>query len=187
MCCSGLWPSCWRIWSSLYVRCLIMARMCYLWSFPIPIEKGRSLWENRTFWHRYTSASTPRPLFCDSLTYWYRPYSNMPVLPAMPKFNLIVKLMLISVMISRPAVCIWFELCVFCQIFGILKATFAESEDGPILKLEDLGDQRNAPFKYMLQLCYRILRHSQQDYRKNQAWDNIIIIYLLYHFKDTVP
>lgn len=57
----------------------------------------------------------------------------------------------------------------FCQIFGILKATFAESEDGPILKLEDLGDQRNAPFKYMLQLCYRILRHSQQDYRKNQA------------------
>ncbi len=36
-------------------------------------------------------------------------------------------------------------------------------------KLEDMGEQRNAPFKYMLQLCYRILRHSQQDYRKNQA------------------
>ncbi len=36
-------------------------------------------------------------------------------------------------------------------------------------KLEDMGEQRNAQFKYMLQLCYRILRHSQQDYRKNQA------------------
>ncbi|XP_062860264.1 inositol 1,4,5-trisphosphate receptor type 2 [Trichomycterus rosablanca] len=59
---------------------------------------------------------------------------------------------------------------ILAQIFGILKATFAESEDGPMLKLEDLGDQRNAPFKYMLQLCYRILRHSQQDYRKNQEY-----------------
>ncbi|KAL7878686.1 hypothetical protein AOLI_G00096600 [Acnodon oligacanthus] len=58
---------------------------------------------------------------------------------------------------------------ILAQIFGILKAPFAEREDGPILKLEDLGDQRYAPFKYMLQLCYRILRHSQQDYRKNQA------------------
>ncbi|GAA6101701.1 inositol 1,4,5-trisphosphate receptor type 2 isoform X3 [Tachysurus ichikawai] len=59
---------------------------------------------------------------------------------------------------------------ILAQIFGILKATFADNEDGPILKLEDLGDQRNAPFKYMLQLCYRILRHSQQDYRKNQEY-----------------
>uniref|UniRef100_W5LMA3 Inositol 1,4,5-trisphosphate receptor n=1 Tax=Astyanax mexicanus TaxID=7994 RepID=W5LMA3_ASTMX len=59
---------------------------------------------------------------------------------------------------------------ILAQIFGILKAPFADREDGPILKLEDLGDQRYAPFKYMLQLCYRILRHSQQDYRKNQEY-----------------
>lgn len=60
----------------------------------------------------------------------------------------------------------------FChpQIFGILKAPFSdESGDGPMLKLEDLGDQRYSHFKYMFKLCYRVLRHSQQDYRKNQA------------------
>lgn len=56
------------------------------------------------------------------------------------------------------------------QIFGILKAPFdGESGDGPMLKLEDLGDQRYSHFKYMFKLCYRVLRHSQQDYRKNQA------------------
>lgn len=60
-------------------------------------------------------------------------------------------------------------LCVLLQIFGILKAPFTDLGDGPMLKLEELGDQRYAPFKYMLCLCYRVLRHSQQDYRKNQA------------------
>lgn len=55
------------------------------------------------------------------------------------------------------------------QIFGILKAPFTDQGEGPMLKLEDLGDQRYAHFKYMLRLCYRVLRHSQQDYRKNQA------------------
>lgn len=59
------------------------------------------------------------------------------------------------------------------QIFGILKAPFTGGDtdggDGPMLKLEDLGDQRYSHFKYMFKLCYRVLRHSQQDYRKNQA------------------
>ncbi|KAM6961110.1 inositol 1,4,5-trisphosphate-gated calcium channel ITPR2 [Aplochiton taeniatus] len=59
---------------------------------------------------------------------------------------------------------------ILAQIFGILKAPFTDKGEGPMLKLEDLGDQRYAPFKYMLQLCYRVLRHSQQDYRKNQEY-----------------
>eukprot|EP00062_Callorhinchus_milii_P022695 gi/632980746/ref/XP_007907206.1/ PREDICTED: inositol 1,4,5-trisphosphate receptor type 2 isoform X2 [Callorhinchus milii] len=57
------------------------------------------------------------------------------------------------------------------QIFGILKAPFKDKEgDGPMLRLEDLGDQRYAPYRYILRLCYRVLRHSQQDYRKNQEY-----------------
>ncbi|XP_055365370.1 inositol 1,4,5-trisphosphate receptor type 2 isoform X2 [Betta splendens] len=59
---------------------------------------------------------------------------------------------------------------ILAQIFGILKAPFTDQGEGPMLKLEDLGDQRNAHYKYMLRLCYRVLRHSQQDYRKNQEY-----------------
>uniref|UniRef100_A0A8C1G8G5 Inositol 1,4,5-trisphosphate receptor n=1 Tax=Cyprinus carpio TaxID=7962 RepID=A0A8C1G8G5_CYPCA len=59
---------------------------------------------------------------------------------------------------------------ILAQIFGILKAPFSEVKESSMPKLEDMGEQRNAPFKYMLQLCYRILRHSQQDYRKNQEY-----------------
>ncbi|XP_048064932.1 inositol 1,4,5-trisphosphate receptor type 3 isoform X3 [Megalobrama amblycephala] len=55
------------------------------------------------------------------------------------------------------------------QIFGIIKAPFKQrGTEPPLLTLEELSDQKYAPYQYMLRLCYRVLRHSQDDYRKNQ-------------------
>uniref|UniRef100_H2M6Z9 Inositol 1,4,5-trisphosphate receptor n=1 Tax=Oryzias latipes TaxID=8090 RepID=H2M6Z9_ORYLA len=59
---------------------------------------------------------------------------------------------------------------ILAQIFGILEAPFIDNGEGAMLKLEQLGDQRYAHIKYILKLCYRVLRHSQQDYRKNQEY-----------------
>ncbi|XP_064425349.1 inositol 1,4,5-trisphosphate receptor type 3 [Latimeria chalumnae] len=55
------------------------------------------------------------------------------------------------------------------QIFGILNAPFNDrGGEGPVIKMEEISDQKNVQYQFMFRLCYRLIRHSQEDYRKNQ-------------------
>lgn len=56
------------------------------------------------------------------------------------------------------------------EVFHLLKAPFTDKGLGPLMGIEELSDARHAPLRHIFRLCYRVLRHSQQDYRKNQEY-----------------
>lgn len=57
------------------------------------------------------------------------------------------------------------------KIFQLLRAPFIEqNECGPLLKIDEISEQRNAPIRHLLRLSYRLLRNSTRDYRKNQEY-----------------
>ena len=60
-------------------------------------------------------------------------------------------------------------ICASWQVFKILQAPFTDPGEGPMLTIEELADQRHAPFRHICRLCYRMLKLSQQSYRKNQV------------------
>ncbi len=62
------------------------------------------------------------------------------------------------------------------QIFKILKAPFTDNGDGAMLKMEELADPRHAVYRHICRISYRILRLSQQAYRKNQV--KIMILFI---------
>jgi len=62
--------------------------------------------------------------------------------------------------------------CSLLQVFNILQAPFSDTGDGALLCIQDLSNEKNAVYKHICRLCYRILKLSQHDYRKNQACAN---------------
>ena len=54
-------------------------------------------------------------------------------------------------------------------MFKILQAPFKDVGDGALMRMEDLSDQRHGPFRYICQLCYKLLKLSFKNYRKNQV------------------
>jgi inositol 1,4,5-triphosphate receptor type 1 len=54
------------------------------------------------------------------------------------------------------------------QVFRLLKAPFVEYGNKNGLQMIDLKDSKHG-LQQIFRLCYRILKHSQQSYRKNQV------------------
>ena len=46
----------------------------------------------------------------------------------------------------------------------------SQGYNGKMLRLAEVGDIQHTSIRTICQLCYRLIRHAQQDYRKNQEY-----------------
>ena len=61
-------------------------------------------------------------------------------------------------------------LSLLLQIFGLLRIPMNRPSGGmPLFQMSDLMDKRYESLRYIFQLCYRVIQHSQKGYRKNQV------------------
>ncbi|XP_064398624.1 inositol 1,4,5-trisphosphate receptor type 2-like isoform X2 [Halichondria panicea] len=61
------------------------------------------------------------------------------------------------------------EQYVLKEIFGLLRIPMNRPSGGmPLFQMSDLMDKRYESLRYIFQLCYRVIQHSQKGYRKNQ-------------------
>ena len=56
------------------------------------------------------------------------------------------------------------------QIFRILRIPQPYKKKEKLLfEMADLGNKKYESIKFLFKLCYRVIEHSQKDYRKNQV------------------
>jgi inositol 1,4,5-triphosphate receptor type 3 len=60
------------------------------------------------------------------------------------------------------------EQLILDELFNIMKAPFVEFENLNGIKLNDLRKDKHG-YQYLFKLCYRIIKHSQSCYKKNQV------------------
>ena len=60
------------------------------------------------------------------------------------------------------------EQLILDELFNIMKAPFVEFNNSNGIKLNDLRKDKHG-YQYLFKLCYRIIKHSQSFYKKNQV------------------
>ena len=71
------------------------------------------------------------------------------------------------------------EQLILDELFHIMKAPFVEFDNLNGIKLIDLKKDKNG-YQYLFKLCYRIIKHSQSFYKKNQVNLSIWLLLLLF-------
>jgi hypothetical protein len=54
------------------------------------------------------------------------------------------------------------------EVFQLLQAPFYRGEGRPLMEMSELKDQRNDQIRFLLKVCYKLVKEAQHNYRKNQ-------------------